>query len=78
MCLLPTGSEERGVFWVVTIPVTILSSCPDLKTIELWLHKHNYSLVVKIRNTSEEVLRPQNTMYCDPHTPTTVFLISIF
>ena len=57
--LLPTGSEERGVLGVGGIPVAILPSCQDMKTIALYLHKHEYSRVVKIRNTSEAVLRPQ-------------------
>ena len=29
--LLPTGSEERGVFEVGSIPVAILPSCQDMK-----------------------------------------------
>ena len=33
--LLPTGSEERGVFEVGSIPVAILPSCQDMKTVEL-------------------------------------------
>ena len=33
--LLPTGSEERGVLGVGNIPVAILSSCQDIKTIAL-------------------------------------------
>ena len=33
--LLPTGSEERGVLGVGSIPVAILLSCPDMKTIAL-------------------------------------------
>ena len=51
--LLPTGSEERGVFGVGSIPVVIPPSCQDRKI--------EYGRVVKIRNTSEAVLRPQNT-----------------
>ena len=45
---LPTGSEERGVLGVGSIPVAILPSCQDMKTIALKLHKHEYSWVVKI------------------------------
>ena len=41
--LLPTGSEERGVLGVGSIPVVILPSCQDMKTITLQLHKHEYS-----------------------------------
>ena len=33
--LLPTGSEERGVLGVGSIPVAILPSCQDIKTIAL-------------------------------------------
>ena len=33
--LLPTGSEEREVFGVGSIPVAILPSCQDIKTIAL-------------------------------------------
>ena len=57
--LLPTGSEERGVFRVGSIPVAILPSCQNIKTIALYLIKHEYDWVVKIRNTSEAFLRPQ-------------------
>ena len=31
--LLPTGSEERGVLGVESIPVAILPSCQDMTTI---------------------------------------------
>ena len=31
--LLPTGSEERGVLGVGSIPVTILPSCQDMEAI---------------------------------------------
>ena len=55
--LLPTGSEEREVLWVGSIPVTILLSCQYMKSIANNYIKHEYSWVVKIRNTSEAVLR---------------------
>ena len=29
--LLPTGSEERGVLGIGSIPVAILTSCQDMK-----------------------------------------------
>ena len=35
MILLPTGSEEREVLGVGSIPVAILPSCQDMKTIAL-------------------------------------------
>ena len=50
--LLPTGSEELGVLGVASIPVATLPSCQDVKSTSLKLHKHEYSWVVKIRNTS--------------------------
>ena len=59
--LLPTGSEERGVLGFGSIPVAILPSCQDVKIIALELHKHVYSWVVKIRNTSGAVLGPLRT-----------------
>ena len=33
--LLPTGSEERGVLGVGSLPVVICPSCQDMKTIAL-------------------------------------------
>ena len=60
--LLPTGSEERVVFWAGSIPVAILPSCQDMKTIAFKVYKHKYSWVIKIRNTSEAVLWPQYTL----------------
>ena len=60
--LLPTGSEEREVLGVASIPVAILPSLQNMKIIALQLHKHEYSWVVKIRNISEAVLRPQNAL----------------
>ena len=33
--LLPTGSEEKGVLWAGSIPVAILLSCEEMKTIGL-------------------------------------------
>ena len=56
--LLPTGGEEREVIGVGSIPVAIYPSCQVLKIIALYLHKHEYRWVVKIRNTSETVFRP--------------------
>ena len=38
--LLPAGCEGRGVLGVGSIPVAILPSCQDLKTIALYLHKY--------------------------------------
>ena len=39
--LLPTGSEERGVLGVGSIPVAILPSCQNMKIIALQLHNMN-------------------------------------
>ena len=47
--LLLTGSEERGVLVVGSIPVTILPSCQF--NIASQLHRYEYSWVEKIRNT---------------------------
>ena len=60
--LLPTRCEEREVLGVGTIPVAILPSYQDVKTIALYFHKHEYSRIVKKRNTSETVLRPHYTI----------------
>ena len=38
--LLPTGSEERGVFGVGSIPVALLPSCQDMKL----LHCHSINM----------------------------------
>ena len=57
--LPPTGSVEKGVLRVGSIPVAILPSCQHMKPIVLQLHKHENSCVVKIRNTSEAILGPQ-------------------
>ena len=50
---------EREVLGVGSIPVAILPSCQEMKTIAMIMQRNEYSLVVKKRNTSEEV---QNTM----------------
>ena len=52
---------RRGKYWcmVGTISVSILPSYPDMNPIALQLHEDEYSWVVKIRNTSEAVLRSQ-------------------
>ena len=61
LVLLPTGREERGVLhggWEYSCCNT--TSCQDMK---IYLHyKHEYSWVVKIRNTSEAVLRSQYSL----------------
>ena len=61
--LLPTGSEEREVLGVGSIPIAILPSCQDIKMFASLLHiyEHIYRWVVKIRKTLEAVLRPQYT-----------------
>ena len=52
--LLPTGSEEREVLRVGSIPVAILPSCRNMKTIALYLHTHEYSWVVKMRKPQRQ------------------------
>ena len=39
--LLPTGGEEREVLGVGSIPVAILPSCQDMKTIALYCKEIN-------------------------------------
>ena len=53
-----TFSEERRVLGIWSIPVSILSSCQDVKSFASQLHEHEYCRVVKMRNTSEAVLMP--------------------
>ena len=59
--LIPTGSEEREISGFGSIPFAILPSCQDIKAVAMYLHKHEYSWVITMRNTSEAVLRPQYT-----------------
>ena len=64
LIILPTGSEERGVLGVGSIPVAILLSCQNVKTFALQINmkicdKYEYSWAATIRNTSEAVLRSQ-------------------
>ena len=61
--LLPTGSEERGVLGVGSIPVAICPSCQNMKTIAKYLHRYGYSWKVTIRHTSEVVLRPHYSLW---------------
>ena len=44
--LLPTKSEKRGVLGAGNIPVAKLPPRQDMKTIVLFLHKHEHSWVV--------------------------------
>ena len=73
--LLPSRSEERGVLGVGGIPVPILQSCQDMKTIASYLERYKSSWSVKIRNTgtSKAVLRPQYSPW--PYA-SSMFLIS--
>ena len=59
--LLPTGSEKRGVLGVRSIRVAIFLPSQNVRNVALLLHKHAYSWVVNIRNTSEAVLGPKYT-----------------
>ena len=56
---IPTESGESELLGAGGIPVAILLSSQNVRNNALLLHKHAYSWVVKIRNTSEAVLRPQ-------------------
>ena len=47
--LLPTGSEERGVLEVGSIPVALLPSCMYMNKNCIRLHKYDYRWVVKIK-----------------------------
>ena len=53
--------EMRRVLGVGSIPVTILTSCQDMKTNELQLHKNENSWAVKIRNTYGLVNKNRST-----------------
>ena len=62
LCIYYSPEVRRGEYWGgLEYPVAILPSCLDMKTVALQLHKHEYSWVVQIGNTSEAVLRPQYT-----------------
>ena len=58
-----TGSKESEVLGVGSIPIAILLSCQYryVNNISLTWHRYEYNWVVKIRNTSEAVFRPQYT-----------------
>ena len=66
--LLPIGSEKRGVLGIGSIPVAMMPSCQEMKNIAVELHKHEYSWVLKVRNTSDVVFRQQYTP-CPPYWP---------
>ena len=57
MFLLPTGSGERAVLEVGGNPAAILPSCQYVQILQIY----EFSWVVKIRHTSEAVLRTQYT-----------------
>ena len=56
--LLPTGSEETAVLRVERIPVAILQVSSNENRCII-IQRNLYSGVVKKRNTSKVVLRPQ-------------------
>ena len=77
--ILPTGSEWRGVLGVESIPVATLPSCQDMKIVALQLHKHEYSWVVKLRNSTQVTTYTSLIIdglgkYCGPHTASSVFI----
>ena len=49
ICLLPTGSEERGVLWVESIPLAILPSCQDVKLLRYNCINMNRFLIPIVR-----------------------------
>ena len=60
--LLPAESEEHEVLQTGSIHVPILPSCQFLYNSTFQVHRYlGIIWVVKIRNTSEAVLRPQYT-----------------
>ena len=87
---MTTGGEEREVLGVGSILFHYFPLVKKLlKTVALYLHKHKYIWVVKIRNTSEAVLTIQPLAiilsiqydsigeFCGPHTASSVFLILV-
>ena len=64
--LLPTGSEERVVLGVGSIPVAKLPSCQNMKILKycITIKLHEYSWVVKIGLGQYDGLGE----YCDPST----------
>ena len=54
MVLLPSGSEERGVLGVGSIPVALLLFCQNMELIALYFHRYEYSWVVKIRTPQRQ------------------------
>ena len=59
--LLPAGSEQHEVLLFGNIYEEVLQACHQTVQIEKNTLKYWYSWVVKKRNTSEAVLRPQYT-----------------
>ena len=60
MFLLPAGSEEHEVLQTGSIHLAILPSCQSFATVHLKCLNCAFIWVVKIRNISEAVFRPQN------------------
>ena len=79
----PLKSEDRRVFGVRCIPVAILPSCQDMKTIAVQLHKHKYSWIVALLPFGFHTDRSPMDLgqfkglgeYCGPNTASSVFLI---
>ena len=59
MHLAPTGSDEGGVLGVGSIPLAVFPSCQYMTVNAVQLHYHENVWVVKVRNTSEAIIRPQ-------------------
>ena len=79
--LLPTGSEERGVLGMGSIPVAILPSWQDIKTdfititfTLIWLCSKNKK---HLRSISQPRLRPQYTPWPSLLLSPSYYLISV-
>ena len=59
--LLPAGSEKHEVLQTWSIHAAILPSCQFFTILHFQFIAFNIIWVVKIRNTSEAVLRPQHS-----------------
>ena len=60
---LPIRSEEHEVLQTGSIHVAILPSCQSFTIVHFTCIDNDFNKVVKIRNTSEAVLRPQYSPY---------------
>ena len=66
--LLPTGSKERGVLGVGSIPVAILPSCQDKKTAALQLQRQGHFNVI-LRSNGQNNIETWRRQYESHNTP---------